>query len=303
MLGGTMSETLRLAPEVPDLSALGARGFDDFLEGCRALATGARAGAPERRGARTSVRVPLPGTPDASGRRLELPRGAGTGWLAVHSWSSGPLELVRARLRAPHSSSPAARRWNLACHLLASGVGAPRPLALLERAAGARVESVLVEVELEGLEPLPRWLARTPAGLERTRGLRALGLGLAALVRSGAWLPECAAEDVALGAAAGACGEQLADLARWKARDVVRAGLPAVGFVGLDGGTLRGNLNARRRLAWLTALERSLPSGVALCERERARLGLAALAGTPGARGALRQACRARATASARTAS
>jgi len=32
-----MSATQRFAPEVPDLSALGARGFEDFLGGCRAL--------------------------------------------------------------------------------------------------------------------------------------------------------------------------------------------------------------------------------------------------------------------------
>lgn len=303
MLGSGMSQTLRLAPEVADLSALGARGFDDFLGGCRALATGARASAPQRRGARTSVRVPLPGTPDASGRRLELPRGAGTGWLAVHVWSSGPLELVRARLRAPHSTSPAARRWNVACHLLASGVGAPRPLALLERSSRARVESILVEAELEGLDPLPRWLASTPPGPERSRGLRALGLGLAALFRSGAWLGQCTAEDVVIGAAAGECAEELADLARWRKRNVIRAGLPALGFCGLDDGTLRTSVSARRRVAWLNALERTLPSEARLAERERARLGLAALAGASNGRGALRQACSARATASARTVS
>ncbi len=298
-----MPDVLRLAPDVPDLAALGARGIEDFFSGCKALATGARASEPVRRGARTSVRVPLPGTPDASGRRLELPRGAGTGWLTVHTWSSGPLDLVRERLRAPHSSSPAARRWNLACHLLGCGVGAPRPLALLERASGARTESVLVEAELEGLAPLPRWLAANAPGLERSRGLRALALGLAALLRSGAWLGACTAEDVLIGSGAASCADQLADLARWRAREVVRAGLPAVGFTGLDGGVLRANLGARRRLAWLGALESSLPSSAQLSERERARLGLAALAGVEHGRSSLRQACSARATADAKIAS
>jgi Lipopolysaccharide kinase (Kdo/WaaP) family len=298
-----MPDTLRLAPDVPDLAALGARGIEDFLGDCKALATGARASGPVRSGARTSVRVPLPGTPDASGRRLELPRGAGTGWLAVHTWSSGPLDLVRERLRAPHSSSPAARRWNLACHLLGCGVGAPRPLALLERACGARVESVLVEAELEGLQPLPRWIASTPPGSERSRGLHALALGLAALLRSGAWLGACTSEDILIGSGAASCAEQLADLARWRARAIVQAGLPAVGFAGLEGGVLRASLGARRRLAWLSGLESSLPDTARLTDRERVRLGLAVLAGLDGGRSALRQTCSARATAAARTAS
>jgi len=298
-----MPDALRLAPDVPDLAALGARGIEDFFGGCKSLATGARASEPVRRSARTSVRVPLPGTPDASGRRLELPRGAGTGWLTVHTWSSGPLELVRERLRAPHSSSPAARRWNLACHLLASGVGAPRPLALLERTSGAHVESVLVELELEGLAPLPRWLAATPPGLERARGLRALALGLAALLRSGAWLGACKGHDVLIGSGGASCAEQLADLARWRARDVVQAGLPAVGFTGLEGGVLRASVRPRRRLAWLRAVESSLPHSAQLTNRERVRLGFAVLAGTDGRRRALRQTCSARATADAKTAS
>jgi hypothetical protein len=210
---------------------------------------------------------------------------------------------LRERLRAPHSSSPAARRWNLACHLLGCGVSAPRPLALLERTSGTRVESVLVEAELEGLESLPRWLATTEPGLERSRGLRALALGLAALLRSGAWLGASTSEDVLIGSGAASCAEQLADLARWSSRDVVRAGLPAVGFTGLDGGVLRARLSARRRLAWLRGLERSLPESARLTDHERLRLGLAVLAGVDGGRGALRQTCNARATADARAAS
>jgi hypothetical protein len=165
------------------------------------------------------------------------------------------------------------------------------------------VDSVLVEAEFEGLEPLPRWLASMEPGPERSRGLRALALSLAALLRSGAWLGACTAEDVLIGSGGSTCAEQIADLQRWRARDLVRAGMPAVAFTGLDGATLRASLSARRRLAWLHALEGSLPSAARLGERERARIGCAALHGVQGGRARLRQACSARATAEARTAS
>jgi len=310
-----MADRVHLAPHVPDLAALGASGLEDFLEGCRGLATGERAWHRLRSGGRSFVRVPLPGTPDSEGRRRELPRGAGTGWLQVHTWRSGPLELARERLRAPRSSSPAARRWNLACHLLAHGVGAPRPLALLERGAGLSTTSILVEAELERFEPLPRWLERRRGDAQRRRGLRALGLALSALFRCGAWLPHCEAADLLIAEDAPAGGWEggesdcaVAALARlqgeqagWRERGLRRAHLPAVAFAGLDEGQLCAAIPTRRRLRWLLALESTLPAASTLAPRERARVALPALAGRD-RRGALAQLCRARATASASTA-
>jgi len=307
-----MADLVRLAPELPDLASLGADGPEVLLEGCGGLETADRIEVVRAQGSYTHLRLPLPGTPDAEGKWREPPRGAGTGWLRVRHWRDVPLELLRARLHAPRSTSHAARRWNLACHLLASGVGAPRPLALIERQRGLRTTSVLVEFELEGFEPLPRWLERTPSGPARTRGLRSLALAVSALMRSGTWLSGCRAQDVLVAEdepALSDCGvERLArlqaDLARWRARGLVRARLPAIAFAGLDGGTLRADLPPARRLTWLAGLERTLPEAVRPVSRERARLALGALADVRAARTALvRQACRARATASASTAS
>jgi len=309
---GPVPDLVRLAPDLPDLAALGAEGPEALLAGGAGLVTGDRAEVLRAEGVYTHVRVPRPGTPDASGKRRELPGGAGTGWMRLHLWRDVPLEVVRARLSAPRSTSHAARRWNLACHLLASGVVAPRPLALVERTRGLRTTSVMVEAELEGFEPLPRWLARMPAGPARTRGLRSIALALGALLRSGASLRGCRAEDVLLAddePALSDCGvERLAalqaDLARWRARGLVRARLPAVAFAGLDRGTLRADLAAEQRLAWLAGLERGLEPDSRPRSRERARLALGALADLGSGRATpVRQACRARATASASTAS
>jgi len=305
-----MAELVRRDPDVVDLAALGARGIEDFLDGARGLVTGDRARPLRARAGRESLRVPLPGTPDEAGQRRELPRGAGTGWIRVHAWRSGPLALARARLSSPRSTSPAARRWNLACHLLAQGVVAPRPLALLERVEGMHVRSVLVEAELEDFEPLAGWLERTPPGPARRRGLRALGLSLAALLRSGAWLRGSTADDVLVtGASADDSDCAAVTLARlqdehaqWRERGLTPARLPSVAFCGLDDGVLRKSIAPRRRLAWLLRQERSLPPSARLTDRERARLALTAL-GSPTSKPLVRQDCRARATASASTAS
>ncbi|HVS19069.1 MAG TPA: hypothetical protein VMT18_10755, partial [Planctomycetota bacterium] len=65
-----MSARVVLAPEVPELTALGASAAEDFLAGGARLATGARVERLESGSERTLLRVPLPGTPDASGRRV-----------------------------------------------------------------------------------------------------------------------------------------------------------------------------------------------------------------------------------------
>lgn len=243
---------MRFDPEVPGLLALGARAASDFLEVGRGLEMGARAQPLRAAAGRCVYRVPLPGTPDASGVRRELPRGAGTGWLRIHVWSGGPLERLRARLSAPRSTSPAARRWNLACHLRGQGVLAPRPLAMIELGGEARGASILVERELEGFEPLPSWLARA-RGEERANGLEALGLALAALARSGVKLANARAEGVLLRAAEGCEGPGLAGLPSSR--------LPAVAFEDLDGARLGRPLGPRRARTWLERLERTLPAG------------------------------------------
>ena len=158
---------LSLDPQVPDLSALGARGIEDFLDGGRGLVTARRVELLSSEPRRSLLRVPLPGTPDSSGQRLEPPRGAGTGWLRVHVFESRAVELLRARLSAPPSTSPAARRWNLLCHLRAQGVGAPRPMALLEERRGLGSISVCVEAELSSADLAPTEdpaRARDPGG-------------------------------------------------------------------------------------------------------------------------------------------
>lgn len=273
-----MSARVVLSPEVPELGALGAAGADDFLDGGARLTTGARSECLDRRPGYALLRVPLPGTPDAQGRRLELPRGAGTGWLRVHVFERGPLSRWGARWGAPVSSSPAARRWNLLCHLRAQGVGAPRPLALLESSRGLRQLSVCVEAELEGFETLPRWLARA-RGAARGRGLRALGLALAALDRSGVRLAQArgagvwVSEDLEAGqddCAALAIARLREEHGHWRARGLTRARLPAVAFDDLEGARLRGKPTPGQRLSFALALREDLreSSGCSLSARE-----------------------------------
>jgi hypothetical protein len=274
-----MAQRVVLASEVPTLEALGAAGALDFQDGGARLATGARVQRLQAEPGRTLLRVPLPGTPDASGRRLELPRGAGTGWLRAHVYERGALSRFASRWGAPPSSSPAARRWNLLCHLRAQGVGAPRPLALLEAGRGLRQVSVCVEAELAGFEPLPRWLARA-RGAARGRGLRSVGLALAALDRSGVRLARGRAEHVLVQSdleadadddcAALSIARLREESGLWRDRGLARARLPAVAFDDLDGARLRRQVAAAERCDFVSRLGDDLRRncGLVLTRRE-----------------------------------
>jgi hypothetical protein len=190
-----VSDNLLLAPAVPELDALGAQSPAELFEPAR-LATGARVELLRDEPAHTIWRVPLPGTPDASGRMPEKPRGAGTGWLWVQRYRGQRVQLLRARLTAPRSSSLAARQWNVICHLARCGVGVPDLVALVERGRGLSSESCLITRELEGFEPLAAWLARPLAAEPRAAGLESLRHFLAALARSRVALPGLGPDEV-----------------------------------------------------------------------------------------------------------
>ena len=150
-------------------------------------------------GGRTRLRYPLPGTPDATGRRRERPAGAGTGWVVLDRWNASPLRpLLRSRLTDPRSASLAERAWNLLCHLrVFRGGGARAPSRSVRRGNGlVSRDSFLVTRDAEGFVPLPTWLERMRAPAFRRRGLVALGRMLANLVRSGTLLPELDAERI-----------------------------------------------------------------------------------------------------------
>lgn len=298
-----MSARIQLAPEVPDLASLGASSPEDFLGDCSTLATGARAEPGVEPGGRASVRVPLPGTADAGGVRRELPRGIGTGWLRVHTWKSGPAELARGRLSEPRSSSPAARRWNLACHLLAHGVAAPRPLLLVEEGSALERTSLLVELELEGFRPLGEWLAAAHEPCERRRAVQALGAALARVLGAGVDLSRARGRGLVLADAA-TDGEDCAaqeierlrqEGALLRERGLRRASLPGIGVAALDGARIVAPFDARKRLRQLSSLEGDLPEGARLRDHERLLVSLRALADAEGAREALRAGCPARA--------
>ena len=207
--------TLQLAPGVPGLEALGASAPEDFLEalaGALPGSTGPGSSGPRftglvtadrlellRRGpVETVARLPLPGTPDRTGVQREQPRGAGTGMLILRVWRGGGVELLRARVTNPRSASLAVRRWNLICHLVASGIGAPALVAMGE----SRGTSFLVERELDGFESLAALAARGLEPRRRRLIVRSVGMTLSGLFRSGTWLPELSADDILIQRAA-----------------------------------------------------------------------------------------------------
>lgn len=244
------AQTIRFAPEVPGLDALGAGSLDDLFARPPRVVTGARA-----RRVGDSWRIPLPGTPDEHGVQHERPRGAGTGHVLLRQWHSGALELARARLTAPRSSSVAARQWNLTCHLRAHGVLAPELVALAERGGPiAARESCLIVRELAGFVPMSQWLSQPRPAAERERGVQSLGLAFAALLRCGVWLPLTTLENVHIASAESDCAAlQIANLqgeqALLRERDLERARLPAIAFTNLDRGRILPSIDpARRRL-------------------------------------------------------
>ena len=274
-----METSLRLAPGVPGIEALGASRAEDWLGDGSALETGDRIEIVSAGPVETVALIPLPGTPDETGRRRERPRGAGTGWLVLHRYRRGGAELLRARLTRPRSASLAARRWNLICHLRAHGIGAPQLVAMGEGGPG---ESFLLERELDGFAPLPRVLDAGPSGRRRGAVLRSVGLSLGALFRSGTWLPRLRPGSilVQLDPAGGVRpgSEHCAALeieslqleaGTLRSLRLRRRRLPGVAFVDLDRGRVLDSISPRRRRRLLESLDRALPADVRPLERRR----------------------------------
>ena len=251
---------LRLAPGVPGLEALGSAVLQDWLGDGSGLATGARLEILSRGPVETVARLPLPGTPDARGVQREQPRGAGTGMLVWRVWRGGGAELLRARLTQPRSTSLAARRWNLVCHLAAHGVGVPELVALGEGRAG---ESFLIERELSGYVPLAEATAHAREGAARALLVQALGAALGAVLRARVWLPELDPRDVFIRASeragAGDCAALevhglAAEAALARRLGSPRVRLPGVAFAELAGARVVTRMGLRRRQRMAAAL-------------------------------------------------
>jgi len=289
-----MPDRVLLSPDVSSLADLGASTPEDLFDPIR-LVTGERVERLYEGPHRRVLRLPLPGTPDAQGRMPEPPRGAGTGWLQVQLFRGRAAESARLRLTQPRSSSPAAREWNLACHLLATGVAAPRPVALIERGRGLSVQhSCLVTRELEGCVPLGDWLA-SHGGADRKLGLSSVGACLARLFHARTWFPHLALgdlliEDRSMTESAEARDDDCAALTLGRMRaqqasrtDLAAAGLrlarlPSVALGRLSGGRLVARIAPRRRLQLLHALCRQAQQGATLTDSDRRRVWVPALA-------------------------
>ena len=203
--------TIQFGPGVPGREALGARSFEDFMgEGGGALLEEHRAELVEERLGFIALRVPLPGTPGADGKFTGAPKGAGTGWVRVVRYrGAGLFENLRARFTEPRSAGPAARDWNLICHLRSCGVGTPEPLAVgSESDSGFSPRSFLVTRELERAVRLADWLAEDRDPDERRRGVRALGEFLGRFFRSRVRLPRLSLETLRIGAEREACADE-----------------------------------------------------------------------------------------------
>lgn len=265
-----------LAPGLPDLAALGARDGRELLGLGVALAGEETAELVARDPSSRTLRIALPGTPDATGRRRGLPRGAGTGFVRLRRFQGVSLgRALAARFTRPCSSSLAAREWNLICHLRAQGVGTPEPLAMGPRDAPffAR-RSFLVTRELKGAEPLPARIARKLEPSARRALARAFGLVLRRVFDAGVWIPRLSPsevlvserEDEACGAAEPAA---LAGLARSR--------LPAIFLVGFDGGRILPSIDVSRRLFWLERFAKELAPAQRPNPREALRVARLAL--------------------------
>lgn len=264
--------TGKLAPDVPGFESLGAADASDFLFDPPSVVTGDRI---ERVGA--ALRLPLPGTPDDTGRQREKPRGAGTGWLFLHRYRGGGLEAWRARFTHPRSTSLAARHWNLICHLQANGLAAPQLVAMGERApAVAGAESFLITRELEGFVPLAERLAAERDRGVRRRALRSLALALQQLFRCGAWLPRTSATNLLVQArdSDDCVALQITNLRSeqqlFHGLDVARARLPAIAFTSFERGRILAEVTFDRRVELVAKLAREC--GDRLSARERREL-------------------------------
>ncbi len=242
---------VRLSPSVPDLGALGVETAGELMgwdEPKGSLARGAVERSDEYE---TRLVYPLPGTPDENGRFVERPRGAGTGPVLLRRFHGEPLgRRLSARLTRPRSESRAAREWNLACHLRSHGVVAPDLLALGQPSTGVYAgESFLVQRMTEGLRPALEWFALDRSPDDRRRGLRALALALAGLLRSRTYLPELAAGDILLAEPRPGCGAERAPVPGLRMRH-----LPQVVFRDLRRGAILRRLELSHKVAMLRAL-------------------------------------------------
>lgn len=200
-----------LDPRIEALEALGVEEVERLLD--PEQSPGPRAEVLEPLGGRTRMRFPLPGTPLYEGGPLtESPRGVGTGWVLLERWTRPALgPSLRARLTHPRSLSLAERTWNLLCHLRASGVGTPEPLAVGSVRRGLLMrDSFLITREFENYLSLPEYLA-VARGAERKRGIKAVALTLAKLIRCGVHLPQLGPDKLMVSAPK-APGETLCEL-------------------------------------------------------------------------------------------
>jgi hypothetical protein len=289
---------IRLWPGVPDIEALGASRFEDLMGGGGLLGE-QRAEVVHRTRRHTVLRVPLPGTPDREGRVHEAPRGAGTGWVYLTRYTSGPLlERADARLSSPRSTSFAARDWNLICHLREHGVGTPEPLAMGEVVRPLfSGHSFLMTRALDSMQQLPEWLERNPGADQRRRAALALGLTLARLVASRVHLPRLEAEHLYLSAASsdqspvedGACAaRQIAALVhdgpKTPVPGTVFRQLPEVALGSVRSGRITPALLLSTQLELLRNVMRGLPPELWPTPREAYRVFFHAVGrGLPGA--------------------
>lgn len=276
-----MPARLTLAPGVPDLAALGASSVDDVLGAGGGLEGESRCEEVAAEGGTTLLRCPLPGT--LAGR----PRGAGTGWVLVRRYHGGSLrERVAARLTSPRSDSLASREWNLLCHLRAAGVTTPEPMAVAAEGGGFLARrSALVTRALEGVTPAPEWFSRRRRPRERRDALRAVGLALSRVLRSGTELPRLSAAEIALSepgdATRAETGPDACALEQVvAARPVTLSGglswrrLPDVAVTSVRGGRLRRRARPAAVAATLERLSRG--AGDALDAREKLKVALLA---------------------------
>jgi len=250
-----LTPQLRLAPDVPDLAALGARDVEDLLADPPRIATADRI---ERVGA--LLRIPLPGTPDRNGRQHEAPRGAGTGYVFARRYGAG-VRALRARVTHPRSSSLAAREWNVICHLQASGVTTPLLVAMVERPGALTAsESLVLTRELEGFVSLREWLANENDVAARKRGLESLAMALGAALRCGAWLPRTTLDNLRIQTSDGedCVALKITNLGTeqtiLRERGLVRSRLPSVAFTQFADARLKGSISESRRERWLAGL-------------------------------------------------
>jgi hypothetical protein len=266
-------ERIQLGPGVPDLRALGVADVGELLDGELA-----RAVEIARDGAGSLVRVPLPGTVGADGRRGESPRGAGTGWLLLRRWRGGAVaELLRARFTPPRSASLAERAWNVACHLRAHGVGTPDLVAVGARGAGlVSKRSFLLLRELDGYESLERWLAEDLSAAARRRGAVSIGSALGKVIACGVALPRLDARSLFLSIEP--------DAATCLAEDggPKKNLMPSIVIGALEGARIGASEPLRRAAELLGALDASVralgSAGGAVASNEMARLRLRVLA-------------------------